>query len=106
MTALTDDFPIALDVEEASWACRQAIADIGWDIALIEPRHIVPKVGAGATRNPSRIEVWLSPDGDSTTVRFEGTIRGMGPVQKRHLTGEMNRLRNAIELAARKATTT
>lgn len=105
MTALTDEFPLALDVEEASWACRQAIADIGWDIVSIEPRHIVPKVGAGVTRNPSRIEVWLSPAGDSATVTLEGRIMGMGPIQKRHLTGEMNRLRNAIELAARNAKT-
>lgn len=67
----------------------------------MDDRRIVPKVGVGISRNPSNIEVLLAPADDSrTTVTLNGSIVGIGPLQKSHLRGEMNRLRNAIEVAA------
>jgi hypothetical protein len=52
------------------------------------------------TRNPSKIEVLLSASGDRTMVRLNGSIIGIGPLQKGHLIAEMQRLREAIELCA------
>ena len=104
MTRLRDEFLIELPLEDVSWACRSAISSIGWNIKSVEPHRIVPKVGVGLTRNPSKIEVLLSEEGEThTTVTLNGSIGGIGPLQKGHLNGEMNRLRNAIEVAAHNA---
>ena len=104
MSRLTDEFLIELPLDKTSWACRDAISSIGWNIESLDPHRIIPKVGVGLTRNPSKIEVLLSDTTpSSSTVTLKGVIFGIGPHQKRHLSSEMNRLRNAIEVAARHA---
>jgi hypothetical protein len=106
MSKLSDELSIDLTPEQASLACRSAIASIGWNIKSLDDRRIVPKVGVGVSRNPSNIEVLLaSTDGSRTTITLNGSIVGIGPLQKSHLRGEMNRLRNAIEVAASKTHT-
>jgi hypothetical protein len=101
MSKITDEFQVALAPDAAWLACKQAIANIGWGIASADDSQIVPKMGVGITRNPSKIAVERgdAPDG-STAIRLRGSIVGFGPVQKRHLSGDVNRLRNAIEVAA------
>lgn len=102
MTKLTDEFLVDLPLDEASWACRGAIANVGWNIKSVEPHRIVTKIGFGIARNPSKIEVLLGQAGESgTTVTLNGSIFGLGPIQKSQLSGQMNRLRNAIEVEAR-----
>jgi len=101
VTKLHDEFAVALPVEQASSACRRAISAIGWNVNEVGPDRIVPKIGVGLTRNPSKIEVLLQESGDRTVVRLNGRILGIGPLQKAHLNAEMNRLRDEIELAAR-----
>ncbi len=100
MTKLHDEFTVALPVQDASSACHRAIAAIGWDVKEKGPDRIVPKIGVGLTRNPSKIEVLLSEAGDLTVVRLNGSILGIGPLQRGHLLAEMNRLREEIEAAA------
>jgi hypothetical protein len=101
VTKLRDEFTLALPLEEAASACRRAVASIGWKVNEDGPDRIVPKIGVGLTRNPSKIEVLLSDFGDQTIVRLNGSILGIGPLQKGHLVAEMNRLRDEIEGAAR-----
>ncbi len=101
MTKLHDEFTVALPVEQASSACRRAVAAIGWNLKEAGLNRIVPKIGVGLTRNPSKIEVLLHESGDQTVVRLNGSIVGIGPLQKGHLNAEMNRLRDEIEVAAR-----
>jgi hypothetical protein len=100
MTKVHDEFTLALPVQEASSACRRAIAAIGWDVKEEGPARIVPRIGVGLTRNPSKIEVLLSEGGDLTVVRLNGSILGIGPLQRGHLNAEMTRLRDEIEAAA------
>jgi Short C-terminal domain len=101
MSKLSDELSLELPLEQASMACRSSIASIGWNIKSMDDRRIVPTVGVGISRNPSNIEVLLASADDSrTTVTLNGSIVGIGPVQKSHLRGGMNRLRNAIEVAA------
>jgi hypothetical protein len=101
VTKLHDEFVVGLGVEQASSACRRAIATIGWRVKEAGPDRIVPKIGVGLTRNPSKIEVLLRASGEQTVVRLNGRILGIGPLQKGHLTAEMNRLRDEIAVAAR-----
>jgi hypothetical protein len=100
VTKLNDEFAIALPMNKGSFACLDAIASVGWNVRTAEPDRIVTKIGVGVTRNPSKIEVLLSASGDQTIVRLNGSILGIGPVQKGHLNAEMRRLREAIELCA------
>jgi len=104
VSKLSDEFSVNLRLDQASSACREAIESIGWKIESAEPTRIVTKVGFGLTRNPSKIEVLVNDLGPAeASVRLNGKIFGMGPVQKSHLTKEMERLRNAIESSARQA---
>ena len=101
MSKLSDQFSLGLPLEDASWACKEAVTNIGWNVGSLEENRIVPKVGVGISRNPSKVEILLEPEGGSSArIVLNGQITGFGPIQKRHLMGEINRLRNAIEVEA------
>lgn len=100
MTKLHDEFALTLQLEEASSACRRAVAAMGWNVKEEGPDRIVAKIGVALTRNPSKIEVLLSGFGEETVVRLNGSILGVGPLQRGHLNAEMSSLRNEIEAAA------
>jgi hypothetical protein len=105
MSRCSDEFQLDLPPDTAWRACKSAIAQIGWGIASADDSRIVPRVGVGISRNPSKIEVLLGEaQGDLTTLHLNGSIMGIGPIQKRHLVAEMNQLRNAIEVAAAAST--
>ena len=56
------------------------------------------------TRDQAQIEVLLSEAGpEATTIVVNGRIWGLGPWATSHLNGEMNRLRNAAEVAAHRS---
>jgi hypothetical protein len=101
MSKASDRFTLSLANEGAELASKQAISDLGWAIEVAEPARIVPRVGVGITRTPAKIEV-LVDDGDPATICLNGRITGIGPLQRRHLIAEMNKLKNAIEVAAQK----
>lgn len=104
MSKISDQFSVPLPLEDASSACHTAIDDIGWKVKVSEPTRIVPTIGFGLTRNPSKIEVLLAADGPvSSQITLDGSIWGVGPIQKRHLQGEMTKLREAIETAVQAA---
>lgn len=98
----SDEFRVELPAESASWACREAIVSMGWEVESIEPLRLVTRRSWwGFSRDPSRIEVLLSEAGpEATTIVLNGRIMLRG---KRQLQGEMNRLRNAVEVAARRS---
>jgi hypothetical protein len=104
MSKLSDQFSVRLPLEDASSACHSAIDSLGWKVKVSEPTRIVPTIGFGLTRNPSKIEVLLAEEGPtSTEVTLAGSIWGVGPIQKHHLEGELTNLRNAIETAVQAA---
>ena len=102
MSTASDEFGLELPVESACWACREAIVAMGWEVESIEPGHLVMRRSWwGFSRDPSMIEVRLSEAGPgTTTVALAGRIRWWG---KRQLEGEMNRFRNAAEVAAHRS---
>ena len=103
MIELSDEFRLDAPLEDASWTCRDAVANMDWQLEAIEPQRLVLK--KGLRLDLFRIEVLLSEAGpDATTVTFRGRLRGgFGPWDKRTLRSLMNTLRNAIEVAARKS---
>lgn len=103
MTELSDQFRLDVPLEDASWACREAVAGMDWQLEAIDPHRLVLK--KGLRLDLFRIEVLLSEAGrDATTVLFNGKLPlGFGPWDKRTLRSLMNTLQNAIEVAARRS---
>lgn len=102
MSKASGEFRLELPLESASWACREAIAGMGWGVESIEPHRLVIRRGLwGFGRDPATIEILLSEAGpEASTVALNGRMVGFGRFDARHLNGEINRLRNAVEVAA------
>ena len=105
MTKLSDQFRLDIPLEDASWACREAIASMDWDLESIEPHRLVLRRRMTFARDPSKIEVLISEAGpDAATVSLNGHDPwGLGPWDRRNLRGQINSLRNAVEVAARRS---
>jgi hypothetical protein len=105
VSTASSEFRLALPLEEAFWAYREAIARMGWEVESIEPRRLVTgRAWWGFARDKAKIEVLLSEAGpEAATIVLNGRIWGFGRGSTRQLNGEMNRLRNAAEVAAHRS---
>lgn len=103
MSKYSEQFSIPMSEQEAEFAVKDAVANCGWGVKEQEPGRLVPRIGIGITRMPSDIEVLMEGDGDATIVTLNGRIAGLGPLQKRHITAEVGKLRNAIDVAVHRA---
>ena len=95
-----------MPADAAERACRRAISDLGWRLLEDDGRRLVVKeVSPKATSFTwaAKVEVVVEEDGNSSEVLLNGSITGMGPVQKGHLRGQLGALRNKIDLAAQDA---
>ena len=103
---LSDQFRLDVPLEDASWACREAVVSLDWPLLeSIEPHRLVLKKGVRiATGSLSSIEVLLSEaDSDATIITLNGKFPwGIGRRDERTLRSLMNSVRNAIEVAARR----
>ena len=103
MSTASDQFRLELALGPASWACREAVAGMDVHLESIQPDRLVVKKHFGfMNMDTARIEVVLSEAGpDATTVALDGKLSwGIGRWDMRTLTGLLNALRNAIEVAA------
>ena len=103
MTKLSDQLQLDVPLEDASWACREAVASMDWHLDSIEPHRLVLR--RSVLLDPVTIEVLLSEAGPAaTTVTLNGKLAwGFVPWDKRTLRGLMNSVRNAVEVAARRS---
>lgn len=95
-----------LPADAVEQACRRAISDLGWRLLEDDGRRLVVKeVSPKATSFTwsAKVEVVVEEVGASSEVLLNGSITGMGPVQKGHLRGQLGALRNKIDLAAQDA---
>jgi len=89
--------------DAAEQACRRAISDLGWRLLEDDGRRLVVKEVSPKVTSftwAAKVEVMIEEDGDGSEVLLNGSITGMGPVQKGHLRGQLGALRNKIDLAA------
>jgi hypothetical protein len=79
------------------------MVSMGWGVDSIEPRRMVMRRGWwGFSRDPATIEVLLSEAGPrATRIELNGRLRWER--SGRELNREMNRFRNAVEVAARRS---
>lgn len=95
---------VILEVPEggAQRACRRAISVLGWRILEDSERRMVIKevMSSGVSFTwPAKIEILIHEQGQACRLELNGSITGLGPVQKNHLKGQMGALRNNIQLA-------
>lgn len=102
-TKLTDTLQLDVPVPDALAICRRAVSELGWRVLDQGPTRIRCKevaVSAMSFNWPAEVEIVLSSSGQSQTiVLLNGSVFGLGPIQKGHLQGQMGNLRNRIELA-------
>ncbi len=103
MSKYSEQFQVPLPQQEAEAAVKEAVVDCGWGVKEQGPGRLVPRIGMGVIQNPSSIEVLVFGDNQSTTIALNGSIMGFGPIQKRHITREVGKLRDAISLAVQRA---
>jgi hypothetical protein len=103
MTELSDRFRLDLPLADASWACREAVAGMDWQLEAIEPNRLLLR--KNLLLDVFRVEVVLSEAGpEATAVTLNGKLPwGIGRWDRRYLRTMMNTLRNAIEVAARRS---
>jgi hypothetical protein len=97
---------VDLSADAAEQACRRAISELGWRLLEDDGRRLVVKeVSPKATSFTwaAKIEVLVEEDDGGAALLLNGSITGMGPVQKGHLRGQVGALRNKIGLAAHDA---
>lgn len=95
-----------LPADAVEQACRSAISDIGWRLLEDDGRRFVVKEVSSKSTSftwAAKVEVVIEEDGDGSQVLLNGSITGMGPVQKGHLRGQLGALRNKVDLAAQNA---
>lgn len=101
----TLELDLAADVAEQ--VCRRAISELGWRILDDEGNRLVVKeVSPQATSFTwsAKIEVTIQENGRWSEILLNGSITGMGPIQKGHLRGQLGALKNKITVAAQNAT--
>jgi hypothetical protein len=79
------------------------MVSMGWGVESIEPHRLVMRRGWwGFSRDPLTIEILLTQAAPhATTIVLNGHLRWER--SGRELNREMNRFRNAVEVAARRA---
>jgi hypothetical protein len=103
MSRHRDSLRVAVDADAAEQACRAAISELGWRVLEDDGRRLVTKEVTPQAISftwSAKIEVLVEEDGDESEIRLNGSITGMGPVQKGHLKGQVGALKNKIGLAA------
>lgn len=108
-----EEFILALSVGRCFRACRKAIAELNWEIlddTETEGRSVCKEANyADLIRGtwPVQIEILLhaeSSDPSYAKVIMNGSNRGLGPIQSRHLEGQMGNLQNRLRLVVNEAT--
>ena len=102
----SSEFRLEVPPEGANRACKEAIAGLGWMVESAEPQRIVTKTPATFKKGKgSRTEVLITESGpEAANITLNGRVSlSLGPLVQRQLKAEMEQLRNAIEVAARRS---
>ena len=95
---------VELPADAVEQACRRAISGLGWRLLEDERRRLgVKEISPNAVSFTwaAKVEIVIDEAGPDCRILLNGSITGLGPVQKGHLRGQVGALRNKIELATK-----
>jgi hypothetical protein len=97
MSKLRAEFQVAGTAPDTISACRTVAANEGWTIRSEEPDRLLLRQGYKLTAWPLTMDVHVTSTADSgTLVGVDGSIWGLGPIQKSHLRKAMAKLQNQV----------
>ena len=100
MSKISEQMPLGVPEGQAKQICADAVGKLGWRNEQ-EGDALVAKPGMGMTKWPSKLTVTVSAAGDgASSVNIDGSILGVGPVQKKHLRKDIADFRSAVEQQA------
>ncbi|MBU6414662.1 hypothetical protein KGQ34_00230 [Patescibacteria group bacterium] len=101
MSQRKDNFVIPLNTADAMEICRKIIADAGWLILDRSEINITAKEGSISSlfTNPVKLNIECESVSGGTRININGKNFGMGPIQSKHVVGQIGKFRNLIELA-------
>ena len=106
MSKYQQSFILNLPLSRASEVCREVAAQLGWRVLEQTTYRIVCKENAPQVTSftwSAKVEIELEAESQGwTRITLDGSIFGYGPIQSGHLKGQIGRIRNEIELAAKK----
>jgi hypothetical protein len=103
MSKYRDTVQLTLPVSGAQHACRRAVSELGWRVLEDDRGRLVVKEVTPQSTSftwSAKIELLVEEDGAGSAVSLNGSITGVGPIQKGHLRGQVGALKNKIEFAA------
>lgn len=106
MSKHRETLELDLPADAVEQVCRRAISELGWRILEDEgTRLVVKEVSPQSTSFTwsAKIDVVVEEIEGGSEISLNGSITGMGPIQKGHLRGQLGALRNKITLAAQDA---
>lgn len=98
-------FELKTSPTDATRACRVALSKLAWEVAAQEdgpgltgeelPWHLT------CLTQPARVEIEILARAPAeSTIALEGSMRGRGPIQTKHLTDRLASLESQIRLEA------
>jgi hypothetical protein len=106
MSKLEQQFVLSVDGEVAIRLCREVSADFGWRVLESSSQSISIKEVAPQSTSftwPARIDIKIRSSSKSQcSIQLNGSVAGMGPIQRNHLQGQMGRFLNALSILAEK----
>jgi hypothetical protein len=104
MSHRNDNFVVPLGIVETMDICRRVIADADWLVLDRGETSITIKEGSvsSLSTNPVKLTIECENMSGGTRININGKNFGMGPIQSKHVVGQIGRFRNLIELAAAK----
>ena len=98
-----DKFRLSLSSSDASRACRDAVAKLGWKMLEERETCLVCQRATNLLHWATKVDIRLAPETSTATrVSLYGSMFGWGKMSEGHLKGEVGVLRGAIEGSAAK----
>lgn len=93
MSKLEQQFGLSVDGEVAIRLCREVSAGFGWRVLESSSQSISIKEVAPQSTSftwPARIDIKIrSSSMSQCSIQLNGSVAGMGPIQRNHLQGQM-----------------
>ena len=102
MSKYNDDFSVNYPIEDVLIICKSTIAKLGWAILEQSSSKIRCKETGRFDLNKTNffadVEIVLSSVSNSTKINLNGSNFGLGPFASKHIQGEVQKLKNMIEV--------